>query len=48
LNSRLDADLIFEIPDLATEARLRRVQAFFGRERQAAVLGDRDEIAKVP
>jgi hypothetical protein len=48
LNSRLDADLIFEIPDLATEGRLRRVQAFLGRERQAALLGDRDEIAKVP
>jgi hypothetical protein len=48
LNSRLDADLIFEIPDLATEGRLRRVQAFLGRERQAALLGDCDEIAKVP
>jgi hypothetical protein len=40
---KLDADLIFEIPDLATEGRLRRVQPFLGRERQAALLGDRDE-----
>ena len=45
---KLDADLVFEIADLATEGRLRRVQPFLSRERQAALLGDRDEIAKVP
>src|SRR5260370_39287170 len=45
---KLDADLIFEIADLATEGRLRRVEPFLRRQRQAALLGDRDEIAKVP
>ena len=45
---QLDADLVFEIADLAAERRLRRVQPFLSRERQAALLGDRDEIAKVP
>src|SRR6202023_4122346 len=45
---QLDANLIFEIADLAAEGRLRRVQPFLSRERQAALLGDRDEIAKVP
>ena len=44
----LDADLVFEIADLAAEGRLRRVQPFLSRERQAALLGNRDEIAKVP
>src|SRR3954467_6590276 len=44
----LNADLIFEITDLATERRLRRGQPFLRRERQAALLGDRDKIAKVP
>ena len=43
-----NADLVFEIADLAAERRLRRVQPFLSRERQAALLGDRDEIAKVP
>jgi hypothetical protein len=45
---QLDANLVFEIADLAAEGRLRRVQPFLSRERQAALLGDRDEIAKVP
>src|SRR6266436_8734 len=45
---KLDADLIFESADLATEGRLRCVQPFPGRQRQASLLGDRDEIAKVP
>ena len=45
---QLDADLVFEIADLPAERRLRRVQPFLGRERQAAFLGDGDEIAKVP
>src|SRR3984893_16749606 len=43
-----DANLVFEIADLAAEGRLRRVQPFLCRERQAALLGDSDEIAKVP
>ena len=45
---QLDANLVFEIADLAAEGRLRRVQPFLGRKRQASLLGDRDEIAKVP
>src|SRR4249919_2576168 len=45
---QLNADLIFEISDLATEGRLRRVQPLLGGERQASLLCDRDEIAKVP
>ena len=45
---QLDANLVFEIADLAAEGGLRRVQPFLSRERQAALLGDRDEIAKVP
>jgi hypothetical protein len=45
---QLDADLVFEIAELAAERRLRRVQPFLRRERQAALLGHRDEIAKVP
>src|SRR6266545_3311648 len=44
---KLNTDLIFEITDLATERRLRRVEPFLRRQRQAALLGDRDEIAKV-
>jgi len=43
-----NADLIFEIADLPAEGRLRRVKPFLGRERKAALLGDRDEIAKLP
>src|SRR5258708_14800930 len=43
-----NADLVFEIADLAAERRLRRVQLFLGRDRQASRLRDRDEIAKVP
>src|SRR6202166_412640 len=45
---QLDANLVFEIADLAAEGRLRRVQSFLGRERQAALFGGRDEKAKVP
>ena len=45
---QLNADLVFEIADLPAEGRLRGVQPFLGRERQAALFGDRDEIAKVP
>ena len=45
---QLDADLVFEIADLAAKGRLCRMQPSLSRERQAALLGDRDEIAKVP
>jgi hypothetical protein len=45
---QLDTDLIFEISDLTTEGRLRRVQLFRSRDRQASGLGNRDEVAKVP
>jgi hypothetical protein len=44
----LNADLIFEIADLPAEGRLRRAKPSLGRERKAARLGDRDEIAKLP
>jgi hypothetical protein len=43
-----NADFVFEISDLTTQRRLRRVEPFLRRQRQAAFLGDRDEIAKVP
>jgi hypothetical protein len=45
---QLNTNLIFEIADLTTEGRLRRVQLFLGRDRQASGLGNRNEIAKVP
>jgi hypothetical protein len=45
---QLNADFVFQIADLPAQRRLRGVQPFLGRERQAALLGDRDEIAKVP
>ena len=47
-NEELGADLSFEIAYLPAERRLRGVQPFFGRQRNAALLGDRNEIAKVP
>src|SRR6476620_1093486 len=45
---QLDANLVFEIADLAAEGRLRRMQPFLSRERQAALLSYCDEITKVP
>jgi hypothetical protein len=45
---QLNADLVLQIADLPAQRRLRRVQPFLSRERQAALLGDRDEITKVP
>ena len=42
-----DADFVFQVPDLPAERGLRGVQPPFGRDRQAALLGDRDEVAKV-
>jgi hypothetical protein len=44
----LSADLSFQIPQLPTERRLRRVQPVGGRERDAALLGDGHEITQVP
>src|SRR6202158_623104 len=41
---QLDANLVFEVADLAANVRLRRVH----RERQSALFGGRDEKAKVP
>ena len=46
-DKQLHADLIFEIPDLAAERRLGGMQPPFRRHREAAFLGDRDEIAKM-
>jgi hypothetical protein len=45
---QLNADLIFEIPDLATKRRLCRMEPSFSRDCEAALFGDGDEIAKVP
>ncbi len=43
-----NADLVFEIADLAAQRRLRRVQLLLGRDCQASGLRDRDEITKMP
>jgi hypothetical protein len=43
-----DADLVFQVSDLAAELRLRGVQPPRRRDRQAACLGDRHEVAQVP
>jgi hypothetical protein len=43
-----DADFVFEIADLTAKGRLRCVQPLLGREREASLLGDRNEIAKMP
>jgi hypothetical protein len=42
------ADLVLEIPDLPAQRRLRRVQLLHGGDREAARLGDGDEIAQMP
>ncbi len=42
-----NADLVFEIADLAAQRRLRRMQPLLGGDRQASRLRDRDKIAKV-
>ena len=42
------ADFLLEVPHLAAEGGLRRMQAAFRRELHAARLGDGDEIAKMP
>src|SRR5262249_4431620 len=45
---QLGADLLLKCADLPTKRRLRCVQPPLGSQRQASLLGDRDEIAKVP
>src|SRR5438552_13449921 len=47
-NKELSADFHFQIAYLPAEGRLRGVQPAFGREGDAALLGDRYEIAQVP
>ena len=42
------ADFLLEVPHLAAEGGLRRMQAAFRCELHAAGLGDCDEIAKMP
>jgi len=42
-----NADFLLEIAYLPAEGRLRRMQAFLCRQRQASLLGDDDEIAEV-
>jgi len=44
---QLHADLIFQVPHLAAERRLCRVQAPLGGKGQAAFLCDGDEIAEM-
>ena len=44
----MNTDFAFQIADLPAEGRLRRVQPPLGRERQASLLGDGNEIAKMP
>jgi hypothetical protein len=41
------ANLIFEVAHLTTEGRLRGMQPLLGRDRQASLFCDRDEIAKM-
>ncbi len=47
-DKQLYADLIFKISDLTAQRGLGRMQPPFRRHREAAFLGDRDEIAKMP
>ena len=47
-NEQLCPDLGFQIAYLPAEGGLRRVQPALGRERQAALLGDRNKKAQVP
>src|SRR5882757_8619456 len=43
-----DPDLIFEVAHLTAERRLRGMQSLLGRDCQASLFGDCDEIAKMP
>jgi hypothetical protein len=47
-NEQLSADFGFQIAYLPTKGGLSRVQPALGRERQAALLGDRNKKAQVP
>src|SRR4051794_40252281 len=46
-HQQFDPDLQLQIADLPAQRRLRRVQPPLGGVGQAALLGDRNEIAKV-
>src|ERR1700752_4448516 len=45
---RLNADFLFEIPDLPAERRLGRVELLLGGDSQTACISDGDEVAKMP
>jgi hypothetical protein len=47
-DQKLHPKLAFEIVDLAAEGRLRGMQPLLRGHRQAAFLGDGDEVAEVP
>jgi hypothetical protein len=45
---QLNADFLFEIPDLPTERWLGRVQLLFSGDRQTAGIGHGNEVAEMP
>jgi len=45
---QFDPDLVFQIPNLPAQRRLRSVQPSFGRDGETALLGNRNEVAKMP
>jgi hypothetical protein len=45
---QLNADFLFEIPDLPTERWLRSVELLLGGNSQTACVGDGDEVAEMP
>jgi hypothetical protein len=47
-NEKLSTDFDFQIAYLPAEGRLRGVQSALGREGDAALLGDCNEITQVP
>ena len=47
-NHQLSADLVLQVPDLTTEGRLRRVEPPLGSHGETPLLGDSDEIPKMP
>ena len=47
-DQQLRANLIFQVSDLTAERWLGRMQPPLGGDRQAALLGDGDEIPKMP
>jgi hypothetical protein len=46
-DEELDADLELEVAELAAQGRLRGVQALLGGDRQAAFLGDGNEVPEM-